>query len=125
MLSAGGIGELPDHRTVEQLRGQLSSERCQGIWDHDDRCGRNAFRRIAAIGLTRHPGAFEPRTEWSRDVLQANAVKLYGKGMTMREVVARLGVSSSTISAVLHAAKGPVRPGGGTRPEAQGEPRDQ
>jgi len=41
----------------------------------------------------------------------------------MREVGARLGVSTSTVSAALHAAKVPVRPGGGTRPEAQGPPR--
>jgi hypothetical protein len=56
-------------------------------------------------------------------VLQARAVKLYGKGLTMREVGARLGVSTATISVALHAAKVPVRSGGGTRPEAQGEPR--
>jgi hypothetical protein len=56
-------------------------------------------------------------------VLQARAGKLYEKGMTMREVGARLGVSTSTVSAALHAAKVPVRPGGGTRPEAQGPPR--
>jgi len=56
-------------------------------------------------------------------VLQAKAVKLYATGMTMREVGARLGVSSSTVSMALHAAKAPVRPGGGARPEAHGTPR--
>jgi len=50
-------------------------------------------------------------------------VALYGTGMTMREVGRRLGVSSGTISNVLHAAKEPVRPGGGSRPEAGGPPR--
>ena len=80
-------------------------------------------RRITEAGLTRRPGTFAPRTKWSRDVLQANAVKLYGKGLTMRQVGARLGVSTSTVSVALHAAGVPVRPGGGTRPEALGEPR--
>jgi hypothetical protein len=56
-------------------------------------------------------------------VLQARAGKLYVKGMTMQEVGARLGVSTATVSAALHAAKVPVRHGGGTRPEAQGPPR--
>jgi hypothetical protein len=80
-------------------------------------------RRVAEAGLTRRPGPFAPRSAWSPDVLQARAGKLYEKGMTMREVGARLGVSTSTVSAALHAAKVPVRPGGGTRPEAQGPPR--
>jgi transposase len=80
-------------------------------------------RRVAEAGLTRRPGPFAPRSAWSPDVLQARAGKLYEKGMTMREVGARLGVSTSTVSAALHAAKVPVRPGGRTRPEAQGPPR--
>jgi transposase-like protein len=80
-------------------------------------------RRIAETGLTRRPGTFTPRTAWSPDVLQAKAVKLYATGMTMREVGARLGVASSTVSMALHAAKAPVRPSGGARPEAQGTPR--
>ena len=80
-------------------------------------------RRIAEAGLTRRPGTFAPRTAWSPPVLQAKAVQLYATGMTMREVGARLGVSISTVSAALHAAKVPVRPGGGSRPEAQGTPR--
>ena len=80
-------------------------------------------RRIAETGLTRRPGTFAPRTAWSPPALQAKAVQLYATGMTMREVGARLGVSISTVSAALHAAKVPVRPGGGSRPEAQGTPR--
>ena len=80
-------------------------------------------RRIAETGLTRRPGTFTPRTAYPPDVLQAKAVKLYATGMTMREVGARLGVSSSTVSMALHAAKAPVRPSGGARPEAHGTPR--
>jgi len=80
-------------------------------------------RRITEAGLTRRPGTFAPRTAWAPGVLQTTAVDLYAKGLTMREVGARLGVSSSTVSAALHAAKVPVRPGGGARPEAQGPPR--
>ena len=80
-------------------------------------------RRIAEAGLTRRPGTFTPRTTYPPDVLQAKAVKLYATGMTMREVGARLGVSSSTVSMALHAAKAPVRPGGGARPEAHDTPR--
>src|SRR6478735_7799463 len=72
-------------------------------------------RRVAEAGLTRRPGTFAPRSAWSPEVLQAKAAKLYETGMTMREAGARLGVSSSTVSMVLHAAKVPVRPGGGTR----------
>ena len=56
-------------------------------------------------------------------MLQAKAVQLYATGMTMRQVGARLGVSSSTVSAALHAAKAPVLPSGGARPEAHGAPR--
>ena len=81
-------------------------------------------RRIADAGLTRRPGTFAPRSAWSPPVLQATAVQLYETGMTMRGVGARLGVSSSTISAALHAAKAPVRPGGGSRPEAHGRAAD-
>jgi len=80
-------------------------------------------RRIAETGWTRRPGAFTPRTAWSPQELQAKAVELYATGLTMRQVGAQLGVSGSTISDALHAAKAPVRPGGGTRPEAHGEPR--
>jgi transposase len=80
-------------------------------------------RRVAEAGLTRRPGTFAPRSAWSPDVLQARAGKLYETGMTMQEVGAQLGVSTTTVSMVLHAAKVPVRPGGGTRPEAQGPPR--
>jgi len=80
-------------------------------------------RRIAETGLTRRPGTFAPRSAWSPNVLQAKAVQLYATGMTMRQVGARLGVSSATISQALHAAKVPVRPGGGSRPEAHGAPR--
>jgi transposase len=80
-------------------------------------------RRIAETGLTRRPGTFAPRSAWSPNVLQAKAVQLYATGMTMRQVGARLGVSAATISQALHAAKVPVRPGGGSRPEAHGAPR--
>ena len=80
-------------------------------------------RRITEAGLTRRPGTFAPRSAWAPDELQARVVALYGTGMTMREVGARLGVSSGTVSNVLHAAKAPVRPGGGSRPEADGPPR--
>src|SRR5664279_1206816 len=80
-------------------------------------------RRIAEAGLTRRPGTFAPRSAYPPDVLQAKAVKLYATGMTMREVGARLGVSSSTVSMALHAAKAPVRPSGGARPEAHDTPR--
>jgi transposase len=57
-------------------------------------------RRVAEAGLTRRPGTFAPRSAWSPEVLQARAGKLYEKGMTMREVGARLGVSSTTVSMV-------------------------
>jgi len=80
-------------------------------------------RRIAETGLTRRPGTFAPRSAWSPDVLRVKAVQLYATGMTMREVGARLGMSGGTVSAALHAAKVPVRPGGGARPEAHGAPR--
>ena len=52
-------------------------------------------RRVAEAGLTRRPGTFAPRSAWSPEVLQAKAGKLYEKGMTMREVGARLGVSTT------------------------------
>ena len=80
-------------------------------------------RRVTEAGFTRRPGTFAPRTAWSPDALQAEAVKLYAMGMSMRAVASRVGVSSSTIRNVLHAAKVPVRPGGGARPEARGAPR--
>ena len=80
-------------------------------------------RRVTEAGLTRRPGTFAPRSAWAPQVLQTRAVKLYADGLTMREVGARLGVSASTVSTALHAAKVPVRPGGGARPEAQRPPR--
>lgn len=80
-------------------------------------------RRIAEAGLTRRPGTFVPRTPWAREELQVRAEELYATGLTMKQVAARLLVSSSTVSDALHRAKAPVRPSGGTRPEAQGPPR--
>lgn len=77
-------------------------------------------RRITEAGLTKRPGTFLPRSAWEPDDLQARAVQLYATGLTMREVGAQLGVSSSTVSYALHAAKVPVRPGGGSRPAASG-----
>ena len=79
-------------------------------------------RRIAEAGLTRRPGTFAPRSAYPPDVLQAKAVKLYATGMTMREVGARLGVSSSTVSMALHAAKAPVRPAAGPDQKHRGHP---
>jgi hypothetical protein len=98
---------------------------CRGLGVVRGRGGSEEYvpRRVAEAGLTRHPGTFAPRSAWSPDVLEARAGELYGMWMTMREVGARLGVSTSTVSMVLHAAKVPVRPGGGTRLEAQGPPR--
>ena len=80
-------------------------------------------KRIAEANLTRRPGSFTRKTQWSPPALQAKAAELYTKGLTMREVGARLGVSASTVSDALHAAKVPVRRGGGARSEAQDPPR--
>ena len=80
-------------------------------------------KRIAETKLTRRPGSFTSKTKWSPPALQAKAAELYTKGLTMREVAARLQVSTPTISHALHAAKVPVRRGGAPRPESQDPPR--
>ena len=134
-LAAAGIGRRP--RSVRPPRGARAAVTDTALAEvyhrqrmtiaqaatHFGVSDEYLRRRIAEAGLTRRPGTFAPRSPWSPQVLQAKAVQLYGTGMTMRQVGARLGVSSGTVSQALHAAKVPVRPGGGSRPEAQGMPR--
>ena len=134
-LTAAGIPPRP--RSVRRPRGPRAAVTDAALAEVYQRPGmtvektRKHFgvsesylrRRIAEAGLTRRPGTLVPRTGWSAEDLRAKAVELYATGLTLKQVGARLGVSPSTVKATLDAAKAPMRPGGGTRPEAQGPPR--
>jgi len=102
-LTAAGIPRRP--RSVRRPRGARAAVTDTALAEVYHRQGRTIAqaathfgvseeyvrRRVAEAGLTRRPGTFAPRSAWSPDVLQAQAGKLYEKGMTMREVAAGSG----------------------------------
>lgn len=70
-------------------------------------------KRLRECGMAKRPGSFKPDRADRRVELMACAAELYQDSrMTMREVAAELGVSSSTIRELLHEAGVPVRPPG-------------
>lgn len=66
-------------------------------------------RRVHEIGLTRRPGWFGPRGGSDPTALRNKAAELYEQGFNLRQVAEQLGVSSSTITKVLHEAQVPMR----------------
>lgn len=65
--------------------------------------------RVAEAGLTKRAGSFTPHCHYTPEQLQDQSAALYQEGHTMAEVGRRLGVTASTVSNVLNAARVPVR----------------
>lgn len=66
-------------------------------------------RRVRELRLTRRPGRFGPRAGGDRAELRDKAAELYEQGLNLRQVAEQLGVSSVTVTKVLHEAQVPMR----------------
>ncbi|MGH2867696.1 MAG: winged helix-turn-helix domain-containing protein, partial [Acidimicrobiales bacterium] len=66
-------------------------------------------RRVRELRLTRRPGRFGSRVGGDRTDLRDKAAELYEQGSNLLQVAAQLGVSSSTVTKVLHEAQVPMR----------------
>jgi hypothetical protein len=66
-------------------------------------------RRVRELALTRRPGWFGSRVGGDRTELRDTAAELYEQGLSLRQVGEQLGVSSVTVTKVLHEAQVPIR----------------
>ena len=82
------------------------------------------IQALTAAGIPRRPQSVRrPRGARAAVTDTALAEVYHRQGMTIAQAATHFGVSDEYVRRRVAEAKVPVRPGGGTRPEAQGPPR--